>query len=72
MGSKTSKIVLDQNNNQKEEKGGSSNSDINWTDIEMVDGDLTVDCLGALSEDPISCFQCLSLPFKLCLALLMG
>ena len=72
MGSQTSKKVLEHNNYQKEEKGGSSNSDISLADIEMVDGDLVVDCFGTLSEDPISCFQCLSLPFKLCLGLLMG
>jgi len=72
MGSKTSKTVLEPLNNNKEVKGGSSTSDSSWTDIEMVDGDLAVDCLGALSEDPVSCLQCLSLPFKLCLGLLMG
>ena len=70
MGSKTSKTVLETENNNKEQRGGSS--DTSWTDIEMVDGDLTLDCLGALSEDPVSCLQCLSLPFKICLGLLMG
>ena len=72
MGSQTSKTVLEHKNNTKEEKGGGNNSDTSWTDIEMVDGDLALDCLGGLAEDPVSCLQCLSLPFKLCLGLLMG
>ena len=71
MGSQTSKTVLDQNHNHKEGKGGSSNSDVCLADLDMVDGDLAVDCLGALCDDPISCFQCLSLPFQICLGLLM-
>ena len=56
MGSQTSKTVLEleHKNHSKEEKGGSSNSDTSWTDIEMIDGDLAVDCLGGVSEDPVS------------------
>ena len=75
MGSQTSKTALEHKNNDNEEKGGNCHSDTSWTDIGLVDCDLTGDCLGGLgglSEDPVSCLQCLSLPFKLCLGLLMG
>ena len=64
MGSKTSKLVSEENN-REEKEGGRHDADLTsccW-DVGMVDG-VDVDCLDC-------CFQCLSLPFKLCLALCM-
>ena len=66
MGSETSKLVLAADN--QDTKGGKTN-----TDVGMVDVDLPLeDCLAALPDDPISCLQCLSFPFKLCLGLCLG
>ena len=61
MGSETSKLVTEKSN--KEEKEGGRHHDDLASCWDVVDG-VDVDCVDC-------CLQCLSLPFKLCLALCM-
>ena len=70
MGSAASRTVAMKTDDSKTEKGHQTDNDnlTSWSELDMVD----VDCLGEMSEDPTSVLQCVSLPFKLCLVLLLG
>ena len=70
MGSESSKLVLAVDNKNTKESKNNNGDDASWSDVGMVDVDLPVEeCLAALPSDPESCFECLSLPFKLCIGL---
>merc|ERR1712122_379516 len=72
MGEVASKAVLQAENKDSKNssyRGEDYSTGTGLTDVGVLDLPGSEDCCGDIScsEDPLSCLQCISLPFRLCL-----